>query len=407
MNKTKQRQYARLIARKGANIQKKQPVIINAQVDQYEFVNILVDECYKAGASEVVINWGYQPLTKLAVRYKSEKLLSTIHDWEIARLKHMAEVLPAVIHIESSDPDGLAGINQKKYAKAMQKIRTVTKPITDSMDNKHQWCIAAVPGEAWAKKLFPGVRKSVAVEMLWNAILEASRAKGDAIANWDEHNADLKSRCDYLNALNLKKLHYTSSNGTDFTVGLLDKVKFHAGADDTISGVTYNPNIPSEEVFTSPDKNCADGVVVSTKPLSYQGQIIDNFKIWFEKGKAVKVYAEKNQTLLEEMIKMDECACMLGECALVPYDSPIRNSGILFYSTLFDENAACHLALGAGFNECLEGFEKMTDEECTAYGINDSIIHVDFMIGSEDLDIVGIDANGKEIQIFKNGNWAF
>ena len=151
MNKTKQRQYARLIARKGANIQKKQPVIINAQVDQYEFVNILVDECYKAGASEVVMNWGYQPLTKLAVRYKSEKLLSTLHDWEIARLKHTAEVLPAMIYIESSDPDGLAGINQKKYAKAMQKIRTVTKPITDSMDNKHQWCIAAVPGEAWAK----------------------------------------------------------------------------------------------------------------------------------------------------------------------------------------------------------------------------------------------------------------
>lgn len=407
MNKTKQRQYARLIARKGANIQKKQPVVINAQVDQYEFVNILVDECYKAGASEVIMNWGYQPLTKLAVRHKTEKLLSTIYDWEIAKLKHMADVLPAMIYIESSDPDGLAGINQKKYSKAMQKIRTVTKPITDTMDNKHQWCIAAVPGEAWAKKLFPGVRKSVAIEMLWDAILETSRAKGDAIANWDAHNADLKNRCDYLNALNLKKLHYKSSNGTDFTVGLLKNVKFHAGADDTISGVTYNPNIPSEEVFTSPDKNVADGVVVSTKPLSYQGQIIDNFKIWFENGKAVKVYAEKNQTLLEEMIKMDECACMLGECALVPYDSPIRNSGILFYNTLFDENAACHLALGAGFNECLEGFENMTLEECTAYGINDSLIHVDFMIGSEDLDIIGIDENGKEIQIFKNGNWAF
>lgn len=407
MNKTKQRQYARLIARKGANIQKKQPVIINAQVDRYEFVNILVDECYKAGASEVTVNWGYQPLTKLNVKYQTEKVLSTIEDWEIERVKHAAKVLPAMIYIESSDPDGLAGINQNKYAKAMQKISSVTKPITDSMDNKHQWCIAAVPGEAWAKKLFPNVRKSVAIEMLWDAILETSRAKGDAVANWDEHNKNLKNRCDYLNSLKLKKLHYTSSNGTDFTVGLLPKVNFLAGAEDTLSGVTYNPNIPSEEVFTSPDKNIADGVVVSTKPLSYQGQLIENFKIWFENGKAVKVYAQKNQSLLEEMINTDECACRLGECALVPYDSPISNSGILFYNTLFDENASCHLALGAGFNECLEGFENKTLEECTEYGINDSLIHVDFMIGSEDLDIVGTDENGKEIQIFKNGNWAF
>ena len=339
--------------------------------------------------------------------YHTEKNLSTIHEWQIARLKHFADVLPAMIYIESSDPDGLAGINQKKLAKSMQKIRSITKPITDTMDNKHQWCIAAVPGEEWAKKLFPHVRKSVAVEMLWDAILETSRAKGDAVANWEAHNADLKTRCDYLNALKLTKLHYKSANGTDLTVGLLKNVKFHAGADTTLSGVVYNPNIPSEEAFTSPDKNSAEGVVVSTKPLSYQGQIIDNFKIWFEKGKAVKVYAEKNQSLLEEMIKTDECAGMLGECALVPYDSPIRNSGILFYNTLFDENAACHLALGAGFNECLEGYENMTLEECTEYGINDSLIHVDFMMGSEDLDIVGTDENGKEIQIFKNGNWAF
>ena len=202
-------------------------------------------------------------------------------------------------------------------------------------------------------------------------------------------------------------MHYTSANGTDFTVGLIEGTKFLGGAGDTIDGTTYNANIPSEEVFISPMKGKADGIVYSTKPLSYQAELIENFNIRFENGKAVEWHAEKNEELLTKLINMDENAGYLGECALVPYDSPINLSGILFYNTLFDENAACHLALGAGFNDCIDGFENLTFEECIAKGINDSIVHEDFMIGSEDLSIVGTDKNGKEIPIFKNGTWAF
>lgn len=407
MKKSVLKEYARLIARKGVNVQKGQEVVINAQLDQPEFVKILVEECYKAGAGKVEVQWAYQPLTALHVKHQKEKILSKVEEWEIARLRHRADVLPAMIHLESADPDGLAGIDQAKFSKATQAIRKVSKPFRDEMENKYQWCIAAVPGKAWAKKLFPKERASVAEEKLWEAILYTSRATGDPIGNWEKHNEELAKRCERLNSLGLRELHYRSSNGTDFKVGLLANVNFLAGSEKTLAGVEYNPNIPSEEVFTSPDKNKAEGVVVSTKPLSYRGELIENFRIEFKDGKAVKVSAEKNEELLRDLISMDETACRLGECALVPYDSPISNSGLLFYNTLFDENASCHLAFGFGFTGCVEGFEEMSAEECFAKGINDSIIHVDFMIGSSDLDIDGITENGETVAIFKNGNWAF
>lgn len=407
MKKTVLREYAKLIAVKGANVQKKQKVVIFADLDQPEFVKMVVEECYKAGASEVEVRWNYQPLEKLHIRNMSVKSLSTVNEWEIERMKQMVKDLPARIFIESEDPDGLIGINQSKLAKSLQAKRKAFKPLRDAMDNKHQWCIAAVPGKAWAKKLFPNERTSAAVEKLWEAILSCARANGDAVKNWDEHNADLAARCKYLNSLDLAKLEYKSKNGTDFTVGLIKGVNFLAGAEYTQSGVVYNPNMPSEEVFTSPDKNTAEGIVYSTKPLSYNGEVIDGFSIEFKNGKAVKVNAKKNQSLLEEIIRMDETACMLGECALVPYNSPINNSGILFYNTLFDENAACHLALGCGFDECVEGHFDKTKQECKDMGINDSIIHVDFMIGSDDMNITGITRDGKRVPVFKNGNWAF
>ena len=225
---------------------------------------------------------------------------------------------------------------------------------------------------------------------------------------WREHNADLKRRCDYLNSLGLRRLKYRSSNGTDFSVGLIPEALFLAGAEDTLgSGITYNPNIPSEEVFTSPMRGDAEGIVYSTRPLSYRGVMIENFSIRFEGGKVVEVHAEKNEDALRTMVAMDEGAAMLGECALVPYDSPIRNSGIMFYNTLFDENAACHLALGAGFTSCIRDYDKYSIEECRSMGINDSMIHEDFMIGSHDTDITGITADGREVPIFRNGGWAF
>ena len=408
MNKTRLKKYANLIARCGVNVQKGQEVVVNAGLDQPEFVKMVVDECYKAGAKNVSVEWSYQPLTKLHVRYCSDKVLGTLEKWQVEKLEHRAEVLPCMIHLISDDPDGLAGINQKKMAKSMAARAKVIKPIRTKMENKYQWCIAAVPGKEWAKKVFPGEKASVAVEKLWEAILSTSRVNDDPIEAWRQHNEDLASRCKFMNALGIKELKYKSSNGTDFRVGLLPNAIFMAGGEETLGrGVYYNPNIPSEELFTSPRKGDADGIVYSSRPLSYGGQLIDNFWIKFEGGKAVEVGAEKNEELLRELIGMDEGAAYLGECALVPYNSPIRESGLLFYNTLFDENAACHLALGRGFTNVIKGYENHTEAELHAMGINDSFVHEDFMIGTEDMSIIAVCADGREVKIFENGNWAF
>ena len=408
MKKTVMKKYAQLIAVTGANVQKGQEVMINSSVETAEFARMVAEECYRAGAKKVIVEWSYQPLEKTNYRYRSIKTLSTIEKWEIERLEHRATVLPAMIYLESEDPDGLAGVNQQKVAKARQARCPIIKPFRDRMENRCQWVIAAVPGEKWAKKMFPKLSRHQAVEKLWEAILYTSRADGeDPINDWKKHNANLAEKCRYLNSLGIDELIYHSSNGTDFRVGLIPDVDFLGGGETSLQGVYYNPNMPTEEVFTSPMRGKAEGTVVATRPLSYQGQLIENFSVRFENGKAVEVHAEKNEELLRQMISMDEGAAYLGECSLVPYDSPIQNSGLTFYNTLFDENACCHLALGMGFVNCVRDFDKYTLEECRAKGINDSMIHVDFMIGSADLDIDAKTRDGRTVAIFRNGNWAF
>lgn len=407
MKKTVMRSYAKLIVRVGANVQKGQEVRVFASLDQPEFIKILAEECYKAGASRVTVDWNYPELTKLSARYMKLRDLSETREWEKARMQDMVEHLPVRIFIESEDPDGLRGINPK-YFKAFAARIKISKPYRDAIDNKHQWCIAAVPGEAWAKKVHPELSKRAAVEQLWKDILYTARADGeDPIADWEEHNRDLKARSKYLNDLHLRELRYHSENGTDFKVGLIPTAEFHAGRDKTMQGVVYDPNMPTEEVFTSPDRRTAEGIVYATKPLSYQGQLIENFSVRFEKGRAVEVKAEKGQDVLEQIISMDEGCHYLGECTLVPKESPIHQSGLLFYNTLFDENAACHLALGFGFDECVKGFENMTKEELYEIGVNDAGNHTDFMIGSDDLSIDGVDEHGNVHPIFRNGTWAF
>ena len=408
MKKTILRKYAKLIARVGVKIRKGQDVVIQAELDQPEFVEMLTDECYKAGARKVTVEWSHQPLQKYHVRHRSLKTLSTLDDWEVAKLEHYADTLPCRIYLISEDPDGLCGINQEKNAKALQARYKVIKPIRDKMENKYQWCIAAVPGVKWAKKVFPGERASRAVELLWEAILKTSRVDEDPEEAWRKHNEDLARRCEYLNSLGIESLAYKSSNGTDLKVGMIPDALFCGGGEYALgSGNYFNPNIPSEEVFTTPKRGEAEGIVYSTKPLSYRGELIEDFSIRFEGGRAVEVKAKRGEELLKQMISMDEGAAYLGECALVPYDSPIRNSGILFYNTLFDENAACHLALGMGFSNCLKDYEKYTLDECRAKGINDSQIHEDFMIGSEDLSITAHTRDGRDVPIFRDGNWAF
>lgn len=407
MKKTVLRKYANLIATVGINVQKGQEVFVAAELDQPEFVKMVVEECYRAGAKRVIVDWTYQPLDKIHVRWRSQKNLSTLENWEEARWQHYVDEIPCRIYLVSEDPDGMKGINQNKMMKAQQAKYKVIKPYRDQIENKYQWCIAAVPGAAWAKKLFPKLSKAQAIEKLWEAILAASRVTDDPVAAWKAHNEDLANRCAYLNSLNIESLEYHSSNGTNFRVGMIPEAEFKGGGDTSLLGHYFNPNIPSEEVFISPKRGEAEGIVYSTKPLSYQGQLIENFSIRFEGGKAVEVHAEKNEELLKQMIAMDEGAAYLGECALVPYDSPIQNTGLLFYETLFDENAACHLALGMGYADTIKDFANYTLDECRKLGINDSMIHEDFMIGAEDLDIDAHTRDGKVVPIFRNGNWAF
>ncbi len=408
MDKTILEKYARLITECGLNVKKGQEVIIQCGLDQPEFVAMVTEECYKLGASRVTVKWSYMPVAKINYIYRSLETLSEVTEIEKAEWQTRVDKLPCLLWLDSDDPDGLSGTDSEKISKANMARFPIIKPYREAMENKYQWCIAAVPGKEWAKKVFPKLAEEEAVEKLWEAILYTSRVTEDPIAEWKKHNEELAKRCAFLNAYKFDKLEYKSSNGTDFTVGLNQRGRFCGGGENALgSGNYFNPNIPSEEVFTTPVRGRAEGKVVATKPLSYQGKLIENFWIEFKDGKAVKVGAEKNQGLLEKMIAMDEGAAYLGECALIAYDSPINNTGILFYNTLFDENASCHLALGRGFNDCIDGYEQLTNDECKELGVNSSMIHVDFMIGSKDMSIVGITKDGKRVQIFKDGNWAF
>ncbi|MBQ3503992.1 MAG: aminopeptidase [Oscillospiraceae bacterium] len=407
MKKTILREYAKLIVRCGVNLQKGQDLMIHAGLDQPEFVKLVVEEAYKAKARKVTVEWSYDALAKIHVRYQSVKTLGEVPEWQKARQQYYCDTLPARLHIVSEDPDGLKGMDFGKMAKARKLSYPILKPYIDDRDGKQQWCIAAVPGVAWAKKVFPGLPRGKAVEKLWEAILSASRVTDDPVKAWDEHNTNLKQRCEYLNGLNIRSLHYTADNGTDLTVGMIPEAQFCGGGEVSRQGIFFNPNIPTEECFISPMRGQAEGIVYSTMPLSYNGQLIENFSLRFEGGKAVEAKAEKGEELLNTMITMDEGAAYLGECALVPQRSPIAESGLLFYETLFDENASCHLAMGAGYADTIKDHHSKTLQECQDLGINDSMIHVDFMIGCDSMNIDAICEDGSTVAIFRSGNWAF
>lgn len=409
MDKKRLQKYAELVVKCGLNVQKGQEVIIRCGLDQPDFVTMCVEECYKCGAERVKVEWSYMPVSKLGYKYRSLETLSEFTAVEKAEWERKVEKLTCLLWLDSDDPDGLNGTDSEKISKANQARYPFIKPYRDALENKYQWCIAAVPGKEWAQKIFPELSAEAAIEALWENILLCSRvyADNDPVKAWETHNENLAKRCEFLNKYKFDRLEYKSANGTDFTVGLNPIGIFMGGGEYTLgSNVYFNPNIPSEEVFTSPVRGRAEGKVVATKPLSYQGKLIENFWVHFKNGKVVETYAEKNGDLLKKMVSMDEGAAYLGECALIAYDSPINNTGVLFYNTLFDENASCHLALGRGFNNCLENYENYSVEECEKLGINSSMIHVDFMIGSKDMCITGITKDGERVAIFKDGNWA-
>lgn len=406
MNESRLRNYARLIARVGLNVQKGQDVMLTTTIEQASFNHMLLEELYDAGARKVFITYEDPVVSRL--EYEKATDLDKLETFEEEKWKYIADHHACRLFIESQDPDALAGLDASKISSIDNARRKIIKKYRDQFENKVQWCIAGAPSLKWAKKVFPELSDEEAIEKLWENILKASRAfEGDPIRNWEEHALNLKEKSSWLNSLQLVKLKYSSKNGTDFEVSLNPDILFLGGEEKRVDeDIVFEPNIPSEEIFTSPIAGRCEGKVVATKPLNLDGQLIDNFYIVFKDGKVVDLHAEKGEDALRHLINTDEGSRMLGECALIPYRSPINDLGIVFYSTLFDENCSCHLALGQGFSNLVRDFDKKSEEQIKASGINSSLIHCDFMIGSEDMNIIGTTKDGKEVPIFIQGNWA-
>lgn len=407
MNQKVYEQYAKLAVNVGINLQPNQEVVVSASCECAEFVEHIVKECYEKGARKVRVEWSQDKISRLHMQYQTEEVMSEVLPWEEEKMKHMTQVIPCRIYVDDSDPDVFAGLDMKKVSNSRVARYKVMKKYIDQMENKDQWTIIAVPSPSWATKVFPELDEKEAVEKLWEAIMKTTRLdQGDAVEAWEKHIAYLKEKSEKMNALNLDYLTYKASNGTDLRIKLQPHHVWLSARETSLQGIEFSANMPTEEVFTMPKRDGVDGVVYSTKPLSLQGQLVENFKFTFEKGKIVKVEAEKGLDVLETTLDMDESSRYLGEVALVPFNSPINETGILFSNTLFDENACCHLAFGAAFKNNIKGYETMSEEDFKEVGFNDSVNHVDFMIGSEDLEILGYDFDGKEHVIFKNGIWA-
>ena len=403
------KKYAQVIVRIGANVQPGQKVLLNVGVDQIPLALAVTEECYKAGACRVEITWLGGDADRLHYSYADEKVLGTVLPWEEEKARQMTVDYPCRIFIESEDPDVLSGISAEKLSNVSRGRMSVLKKYRDAIDGKHQWLIVAAASPKWAKKVFPTDDEETAVSKLWDAIFSCMYfdEDSDPVDVWKKHTSDIESRAKWLNEQHFARLEYKSKNGTDFSVELIPEAHWGGAGDvNHLNNARYVPNMPTEEVYTSPMRGKCEGRLVATKPLSWSGQLIENFYVDFKDGKVCGCKAEKGQEILEKMFAMDEGASMLGEVALVPKESPINRSGLLFYNTLFDENACCHVAVGMGFDDVIEGFIDMTDEEIYALGVNDSIIHVDFMVGSEDLDITGYREDGTAVPVFRNGTWA-
>ncbi len=407
MNKTIYKKYAKVAVKIGINLKKGQDVVIRISTRQSEFASFLVNECYNAKANKVTVEWFNENIDR--IRYDRENIdsLSEVRDWEKAKAKYNADTLPCYIYVDDENPYAYEGLDMDKLTSVMQTRRKVLKEFRDLEDNKNQWLIIAVPSIEWAKIVFPNEKPREALKKLWEVIIKVTRLENrNPVIDWENHIENLNTKSKILNALNLDCLKYSSSNGTNLTIKLQPNHVWLSAREKNMFGREFTANMPTEEIFTMPKKDGVNGVVYSTKPLSYNGNLIKDFVCYFENGKCVRVDAKKGLSTLQNMLDMDEDSKYLGEVALVPFNSPINETGILFYNTLFDENACCHLAFGMGFKNNIKDYENMTEEDFKSLGYNNSINHVDFMIGSNDLEILGVDFNGKEYQIFKNGNWS-
>lgn len=398
--------YAELIVKVGVNIQNEQILIISSSIESAPLTRKVVKNAYEAGAKHVYVDWGDDEVSRTKYELAPDEAFNEFPEWIVAQRETLVEKGGAFLSITSQSPDLLKGIDPKRIANfqkaagtALNKFRQATQ------SDKVSWCVTAAAGKDWADKIFPESENSV--ELLWDAIFKAVRVDSeDPVAAWKEHDETLRTKADYLNSKKYKALHYKAP-GTDLTIELSDKHEWCGAGSVNSQGVPFMANMPTEEVFTVPYKEGVNGTVTSTKPLSYGGNVINNFTLTFEKGRIVDVKAETGEEVLRNLIDSDVGARYLGEVALVPHQSPISDTNILFYNTLFDENASNHLAIGSGYAFCLEGGKEMNEEELAKNGVNISITHVDFMIGSAEMDIDGELADGTTEPIFRNGNWAF
>ncbi len=404
------KRYAELIINKGVNVRPGQEVVISAPAETHGFVRLLVAAAYQAGAGHVTVIWSDDVVTRLTYEHVETAYFETVPPWQRLQLDSLAEAGACFVFVEGADPQALHGIDPVKPATAAHARSTQCTAFRRGLDfNINPWCIAGAPVIAWARHVFPDeVCDEAALYRLWRAILMVSRADGDDPESaWELHDATFDKNLRFLNERHFTALRYTADNGTDLTVGLTDRHIWAGGKGETPEGHSFFPNIPTEEVFTSPDRTCADGIVYSALPLIHHGNKVDRFWLRFEGGRVVDYGAEQGLETLKSIIERNEGADRLGEVALISKNTPIRESGILFYDTLYDENASCHLALGLGFPECYEGGYEMTVEELAERGVNTASTHVDFMIGTDDMDITGIMADGTEVPVFVNGQWGW
>ena len=403
--------YADFIVRVGVNPQPGQTLIINCPLEGAPLARLCVRSAYEAGARDVQVNWQDDAVTRIRMELGSEDALTDHKGWQLRRYLDYAESEGGVcvLHLIADDPELFAGLDGAKISRVNSANRSFMQPWREyTMNDRVQWSIAALPAAPWAKKMFPELDTAAAIEAQWKLIFDTCRVTGgDPVGEWQKHLDRLNELGAKMNALDLESVHFESANGTDLTVGLAEQAVWESAGSKNEKGVPFLPNIPTEEVFTSPDRMRADGIVYSAMPLIHHGNKVDDFWIKFEAGRVVDYDARVGKAMLASIIDTDEGAAHLGEAALISKNTPIRESGVLFYDTLYDENASCHLALGVGFPECIEGGYDMSKEELLEHGVNVSSTHVDFMIGTDDIDITGITPDGREVVIFQNGQWSW
>nr|WP_295972172.1 aminopeptidase [uncultured Bacillus sp.] len=400
--------YGELAVKVGVNLQKNQTLVINSTLDAQELVRIIVKKAYEAGAKNVVVNWSDDVVTRLKYDLAPDESFLEYPEWRAKEMIALAEEGAAFMSIISSSPALLKGVNPERIANYQKSAGTALKPYRQYVQSdKVSWTVIAASSPGWADMVFPNEPADKRMEKLWEAIFTTTRInEEDPVAAWKKHDETLHEKVSYLNHKKYKKLHYTAP-GTDLTIELPERHIWCGAGSINEKGYEFMANMPTEEVFTIPNKLGVNGQVSSTKPLSYSGNIINEFTLTFEDGKIIDVVAKQGEEILKQLISTDEGSHYLGEIALVPYNSPISQSNILFFNTLFDENASNHLAIGNAYAFCIEGGKMMSQDELKAHGLNESITHVDFMIGSADMDIDGITADGTAEPVFRNGDWTF